>query len=749
MFHRLRRGAGLRAKIIAYVLIPTAIILAAVGGLAFYASQRVTEDLVFDRNRDRTRLLADQLSADLEAYIQPLRTLDVTIGASRSAYYQQALLEDRWLPDDLGVFDAGILILDQDGMVVAAMPNPTALVGQNLPQLIAEPGMVLEEDLALTDILFDRIGGKDVIALRYPLGSVQGDLQGTLVGLFHTERGATRSSIFYRNIWDLYIGRREVAYLVDGAGRVIFHPDTFFIGEDFSHLAAVQRALNGERGAVRARDVEGRDVVAGFAPVPRTSWGLVTEDLWSEITQTSRSYTRLMVGLLALGVIVPVAVVTLGVRRITRPIADLTRAAEEIAGGNFSQTIDVRTGDELEMLAEQFNSMAAQLEASYAHLEQRVADRTRELATLNAVAAVVSRSLDLEEIMDAALRKTLDTMGMEAGAAFRLEGKDVLSLMAHAGLSDSFLRQVSHLPLKQSLAAQALYHAAPVVRPVEDYPDGALKAALRREGLRSVISVPLVAKEEMLGVLNLATREPRGITPEERSLLASIGQQTGVAVENARLYDQAEASAAAAERSRLARELHDAVSQTLFSASMIADVLPRLWERDPEEARRRLDTLRRLTRGAMAEMRTLLWELRPAALLNADMDELLDQLGKAVASRAVVEVELDAEAIPGLPPDVKLALYRIAQEALNNVVKHANASRLTLSLHQTGEEVALRICDDGRGFDFTDVRQGHFGLGNMAERAEAIGATLTVESETGRGTTVVVLWRQAGEPSAA
>jgi signal transduction histidine kinase len=435
-------------------------------------------------------------------------------------------------------------------------------------------------------------------------------------------------------------------------------------------------------------------------------------------------------------------VVTAGVRRITRPIAELTRVAREVAGGNFSQAIDVHTGDELETLAEQFNSMAAQLQASYAHLEQRVADRTRELATLNAVAAVVSRSLDLEEIMDAALRKTLDSMAMEAGAAFRLEGGDTLSLMAHAGLSDSFLQQVTVLPLRHSLAAQALGEVAPVVRAVSSYPPGALKAALQEEGLQSVISVPLVAKEEMLGVLNLATRQPRGISPEERSLLASIGQQTGVAVENARLYVQAEASAAAAERTRLARELHDAVSQTLFSASMIADVLPRLWERDPEEAQRRLDTLRRLTRGAMAEMRTLLWELRPSALLNADMDELLDQLSKAVASRAQVEIQLDIERVPWLPPEVKLALYRIAQEALNNVVKHASADCVVVSLRVGGEAVELRICDDGRGFDPDDVRQGHFGLGNMAERAEAVGGLLRVESAVGQGTTVAVVWRR-------
>jgi two-component system nitrate/nitrite sensor histidine kinase NarX len=333
-------------------------------------------------------------------------------------------------------------------------------------------------------------------------------------------------------------------------------------------------------------------------------------------------------------------------------------------------------------------------------------------------------------------------MDIEAGAAFRLDDR-AMRLMAHAGLSDSFIHGVESLSLEDSIAAEAVSEVAPVVRYVADYPEGALKALLEDEGLQSVVSVPLVAKGEILGVLNLATRRSRTITPEERSLLASIGQQAGMAVDNARLYEQAEAAAAAAERNRLARELHDAVSQTLFSASMIADVLPRLWERDQDEARRRLDMLRRLTRGAMAEMRTLLLELRPTALMEADLSELLEQLGKAVEGRAQVEVRLEVERVSGLPTDVKVALYRIAQEGLNNVAKHADASRVDLSLRADGEGVELRIRDDGRGFDPRHTPRDHFGLTNMCERAESVGAELAVTSEIGRGTEIAVVWRGA------
>jgi len=741
MFRLFKRGGGLQAKMTTGVLVPTAIILAAVGALAFYASQQVTADLVLERNRDRTQLLANQLSAELEAYQRPLGSL-AGQGAGLPIEQLQLVLDREWPGGTLSAFDAGVVVLNGEGHVIAAVPDGRVFREEQFPDSILEQAMSWPEQLPLTDILFDTIGSSDVIAFSYPLVDADGGSQGTAVGLFHAQRGATRTSSFYRRIWELYIGRQDTAYLVDGNGRVIFHPDTFFIGEDFSDLESVEAVLAQETDAVRTEDIEGREVAAGFTPVPRTSWGLITEERWSDVTSALRPYNRFLVALLALGVVVPVTVVALGMRRITRPLAELTRAAQELAGGNFAQTIGVQTGDELETLAQQFNAMAGELQASYASLEQRVERRTRELTTVNAVAAVVSRSLELRSVMGAALEKTLETMEIDAGAAFRLSDEGTLRLMAHQGLSDGFVCHVREMPLTSSIASQAVGEAAPVVRSVDEYPDGPVKMLLQKERFQSVISVPLVARDETLGVLNLAARATRTITPEERSLLAAVGQQAGVAVENARLYEQAEASAALAERNRLARELHDAVSQTLFSASMIADVLPRLWARDPEEGERRLADLRRLTRGAMAEMRTLLWELRPAALLETNLDDLLGQLGRAASGRADLEVSIDAGPVDWLPADVKVALYRIAQEALNNVVKHAGASRVVMSLHIDKSGIELSIRDDGRGFARHEVPPGHLGLSTMAERAESIGAQFTLKSRPGQGTEVVIAWQQ-------
>jgi signal transduction histidine kinase len=198
--------------------------------------------------------------------------------------------------------------------------------------------------------------------------------------------------------------------------------------------------------------------------------------------------------------------------------------------------------------------------------------------------------------------------------------------------------------------------------------------------------------------------------------------------------------AVTAERSRLARELHDAVTQTLFSASLIAEVLPRLWAKDPERGQQQLEEVRLLTRGALAEMRSLLLELRPEALAQAKPDDLLRQLGRAMTGRTGVPVSVDADVQCPLPAEVQISLYRIAQEALSNAAKHAEASHVEVRFRCEAGQAVLSIHDDGRGFDVDSISPGHFGVGIMRERAASIGAELEIESEPGSGTEVSVVW---------
>jgi PAS domain S-box-containing protein len=209
------------------------------------------------------------------------------------------------------------------------------------------------------------------------------------------------------------------------------------------------------------------------------------------------------------------------------------------------------------------------------------------------------------------------------------------------------------------------------------------------------------------------------------------------------LAEQEKDKAAVAERQRLARDLHDVVTQTLFSASLIAEVLPRLWEKDHAEGERRLEELRRLTRGALAEMRMLLLELRPAALGEVGLADLLRQLGEATTGRTTLPVTLSIRGKCTAPLDVQVALYRVAQEALNNVVKHSGATKAGIRLYCRENSADLTVSDNGSGFDIQAVSPKSLGLRIMRERVEAVGAKLKIESQAGQGTKVGVLWSGA------
>jgi PAS domain S-box-containing protein len=234
---------------------------------------------------------------------------------------------------------------------------------------------------------------------------------------------------------------------------------------------------------------------------------------------------------------------------------------------------------------------------------------------------------------------------------------------------------------------------------------------------------------------------------------AAAGEYVVSAVRDVTALRHSQQALVDAERNRIARDLHDAVTQSLFSASMIAEALPGVWARNPNDAARGMEELRRLTRGALAEMRTLLVELRPAGLLEKPLGTLIAQLAEATSTTTqrpiVVETQDDGGVVA---PTVQVALYRIVQEALNNVEKHSGARQVHIVLRHRRGAIALRLEDDGVGFDRHAAAAppstgGHLGVPIMRERAKSIGATLALRSQPGKGTTLSVhvphAWQEA------
>jgi signal transduction histidine kinase len=374
------------------------------------------------------------------------------------------------------------------------------------------------------------------------------------------------------------------------------------------------------------------------------------------------------------------------------------------------------------------------------------AERRRLIAeSLREILAALNSSQPLSSILDliaAQARRLLDT---QAVGIYRLESEaDRWAVQAARGLLVTYVAG-SNVPIGQSTLRQAILARQPLIgshangaHVTEEDPRPVPRPRLGWYG--AWLAVPIITKGEVYGGMLLYYVEPRALSEEEIQLATSFCDQAALAIENARLREQVEQAAATAERERLARDLHDAVTQTLFSASVIAEALPRIWATDPQEVQNGIEELRRLTRGALAEMRTMLLELRPAALTEKPLGELLSHLADAMTGQTRIPVLLIVEGEACLHPELQVTLYRIAQEALNNVAKHARASQVTLSMRCAPGSVQLEVVDDGRGFETAAASPDAMGLRIMQERAASIKAEFEIESRPGQGTRVRVDW---------
>jgi nitrate/nitrite-specific signal transduction histidine kinase len=645
----------------------------------------------------------------------------------------------------LDAFDGGIYFLDRQGTVIKTHPAQPEMIGQDWSDTPHFRSVHATPNLgAFTDLISLGSSGQKILCVAMAMsGQTWDEVLGVMYYCYTVYPAAQNA--YYQKMSSLGLGSNFT--VVDRNNQVIFSPDPAEMGKDLSGEAFIQQLSQGESAAGRFR-IGAEDVVVSYvpvitAPIDRIRWYVVTEQSWSEIMQPSLLYRQLLYLLLALGVIVPALVTAYGVRHITEPIQKLIQASEQVTAGQFEQRIEVKTGDEIETLADQFNLMSAELAESYASLEKKVADRTRELAILNSIISVASHSLNLQEILEDALQTTVKQMGFNAGVAFKLQpapNTGAPLLVAHCGFVPA---TAVELMSGYALASQETLPEYPgEVRTlsVESFQDEKLKSELSRLDFQLLVYIPLSTKGRQLGFFIMGRHEPDRPSPEELSLFGSIGRQIGVAMENARLYEQAEGAAIAAERNRLARELHDAVTQTLFSASLVADVLPGIWKRNPQEGMQNLEELRQLTRGALAEMRTLLLEMRPESIERVGLKTLLTQLVDAFVGRVRIPLDLDIHGDCQLTHEVKVVFYRVAQEALNNIARHSGARQVELRLDCQPGQMSLLIKDDGLGFDPGSIGPDHLGIAIMRERASSIGASLQVDSQLGQGTTITLDW---------
>ena len=573
------------------------------------------------------------------------------------------------------------------------------------------------------------------------------------IGVPVFQAGADRVAVLEIDVSDIWqsidlvtVGRSGIAYLVSPEGVIIAHPNRAYVGQPMP--AELAPLLSGREDTTQYTEPFGKErVLAAFSPVGgQTRWGAVVQQDKAEAYAAVTGTVAWSVGIWSLLAAIGTVGILISVRNFARPIVNLTKTAQYIARtGELARTAMSESPDEVGQLSQAFDGMIGKLESaeeqlheSQQELETRVTTRTAELTEAN---ALLKSEVTQREQMAQALRESelkyrqlvegtttiILEMDMEGKVIFLNQfARDFFGFEESEVLGKSVVGTI--VPPRDSAGKDLEAMIADIVRNPELYRHNE-NENVKKSGERSWI---------------VWSNQPLYDDDGKPYKILCVGMDMTEQKKAEELLDQqSREQAAVAERSRLARDLHDAVSQTLFSASLIADVLPRLWEKDPEQGRSRLQEVRLLTRGALAEMRTLLFELRPAALADAELADLLKQLAESVTGRARVPVSTRFEGHCMLPPDTKIALYRIAQEALNNIAKHSGADEGQILMSSEEGRVELRIKDNGTGFDRTKVSGKSLGLGIMQERARAIGASLDVRSEAGRGTEVIAIWRSS------
>jgi len=374
-------------------------------------------------------------------------------------------------------------------------------------------------------------------------------------------------------------------------------------------------------------------------------------------------------------------------------------------------------------------------------LEQRVSDRTRDLSVLYLITMVTSNFLDLDAMLARSLDQLLATIKRNIGTIHLVEDtQDTLHLATQYGVPDHVVDEIENIPLTNELVAWIINNKEALLIP-DVTKDARINKIVSHFSISyTFLSLPMRAAGQVLGILTILGGEAQQFNAEEVALLASVADQVGVAVENARLRQQAEHAAIIEERERLARELHDSVTQSLYSLALFAEAGESLIDsNDLEEAKHNLRRMGETAQQALKEMRLLVYQLRPFDLEKEGLIGALHQRLSAVEGRVNIKARLVADELVDLPAPLEEELYRIAQEALNNALKHAAATSVTIYLRIKDNEVELEVVDDGKGFDpLAAANTGGMGLQSMQARAEKLGGTFSITSGTDEGSSVKV-----------
>lgn len=409
---------------------------------------------------------------------------------------------------------------------------------------------------------------------------------------------------------------------------------------------------------------------------------------------------------------------------LTDPITDLLHATRSVARGNVGVTLPVTSRSELGSLAQAFNQMSLNLKSrtdeliaanealkqSEMLLEQRVKARTSELTALLELSNSIALTVEDMPLLEALFDDLKVITGYRSAGLFEL---------TEAGTFKKIVLRGTLAPFTNTAMREVLTGRTVVTQ---------IKSDIKQ------LIFPIYVRDHPVGIF-LLEYPVTHIPPDETvRLVGAFANQAGVAIENMKLYTDVQEKAAFEERQHLARELHDSVSQALYSIVLGTHAAKKQLQSNPEAAKQALEYVQTLAEAGLAEMRALIFELRPEILEKEGLVAALAKQLEALEVRHHVQGELEAEREPTLPFSTKQTLFRVVQEALHNVVKHAKATRVKVQLLQQQAQLTLSVADNGVGFDTSHDYTGHIGLKSMRERVTSLGGRFQIASTSKDGT---------------
>ena len=761
----------LRKKIVLFTALGLILGIGLFSFLSMRAVNQATEAMLQDR-LTTARLMADYVDEALARARVEMEICAQAIGDDGvNDHFESRIAQLKDTYSRLSIYIHGIYLLNGDGRIVWSQPDITGIENADISFYPDISQVINDGETRISGLVSAPVTNTPVVFLVSPTGKGQQESKGVLAVAIDIAQSSIGGFV-----QPIRLGQTGYVEIVDQNGIVVARTEPgpglapFEKSDHSGHFAALIAAGEPTRGFchtchIPVQKVERKDVLV-FVPLTEARWGVVIRQSEEEALASIREL-RQSLFLLGTGAVVIIFLfVMITTRDVVSRIRGLTTASQRIAEGDLNSPVVTSGKDEVGLLAQTFDNMRAKLKVSYDELEQR----TKELSSLLSVSEILASLPDLpslDEALNSALDKTLEIMKRNIGGIMLWdEGGEVLRYHIHHGLSQEYVQGV-YCHSGEGIAGRVAQTGKPIIEEdISANPRAVHPGLIKAEELRAFASVPLISKDKVLGVLNIASRKTHKLSAGDVRLLEGIARQIATAIENARLHQEVQykeqvrgellselLSIQEEERKRIARELHDETGQVLASLNASLEAAAGTLPVSTDKTRAILRKAQDLSISLLDGVHKLIYELRPT---------LLDDLGLVAATRWLVDSSLRTAGImvsfktsgrerrPA--PRQETTLFRVIQEAVRNIARHAQASKAEVTLRFKKGTIEVCIRDDGTGFDVKEAlssrdRPRGLGLLGMRERIELIQGNLSIRSQPGGGGTEINIEIPANQES--